>query len=113
MATVKQIQVGFARFVDDFVAGAFNGWQKAVVVGGATLLTASIPNLINMYGNNPIVAALGVYNPESGFVDVDKLYNAFVPHMGGDKIPVTIPKVGTIKLGKEEFDTIVRYIKEA
>ena len=113
MATVKQVQVGVARFVDDYVAGAFNGWQKAVVLGGTTLLAASIPNLINMYASNPMVAALGVYNPDSGFIDVDKLYNAFVPHMGGDKIPVTIPKVGTIKLGKEEFDTIVRYIKEA
>ena len=113
MATVKQVQSGVARFVDDYVAGAFNGWQKAVVVGGATLLTASIPNLINMYASNPMVAALGVYNPDSGFIDVDKLYNAFVPNLGGDKIPVTIPKIGTIKLGKEEIDIIVRYIKEA
>lgn len=113
MATIKQVQTGVARFVDDYVAGAFNGWQKAVVVGGATLLTASIPNLINIYASNPIVAALGVYSPDSGFIDIDKLYNAFVPHLGNDKIPVTIPKIGTLKFGKEEIDIIVRYIKEA
>ena len=113
MATVKQVQAGLARFIDDFVAGAFNGWQKAVVVGSATLLTANLPNMINIYGSNPVVAAMGVYNPTPGLIDIDKLYNAFVPHMGGDKIPVTIPKIGTIKIGKDEIDIIVHYIKEA
>lgn len=113
MATIKQIQDGFIRFVDNQIAGAFQGWQKAVVVGGATLLTANLPNLVKVYGNMPIVAALGVYNPEAGTVDIDTLYNAFVPHLGSDKIPVTIPKIGTIKFGKEEIDILCRYIKEA
>jgi len=58
------------------------------------------------------VAALGVYNPEAGTIDIDALYNAFVPHMGADKFPVTIPKIGTIKLGKQEIDILCRYIKE-
>lgn len=113
MATIKQIQDGFIRFVDNHIAGAFQGWQKAVVVGGATLLTANLPNLVKVYGNMPIVAALGVYNPEAGTVDIDTLYNAFVPHLGSDKIPVTIPKIGTIKFGKDEIDILCRYIKEA
>lgn len=113
MATIKQIQDGFIRFVDNHIAGAFSGWQKAIVVGGATLLTANLPNLVNVYGNMPIVAALGVYNPETDTVDIDTLYNAFVPHLGTDKIPVTIPKIGTIKFGKDEIDTLRRYIKEA
>ena len=113
MATIKQVQTGFAKFIDNHIAGAFEGWQKAVVVGGATLLTANLPNMVKVYGANPMVAALGVYNPETGFIDVDKLYNAFVPHLGNDKIPVTVPKVGTLKFGKEEIDIIVRYIKEA
>lgn len=113
MATINQVQKGAARFIDTHIAGAFEGWQKAVVIGGATLLAANLPNLIQIYGAHPLVAALGVYNPEAGTIDVDKLYNAFVPNMGADKFPVSIPKIGTIKLGKEEFDTLVRYIKEA
>lgn len=113
MATITQIQKGFAKFVDNHLAGAFDGWHKALVVGGATLLTANMPALVKTYGANPVVSALGVYNPEAGTVDIDALYNAFVPHMGGDKIPIAIPKVGTIKLGKEEIDILCRYIKEA
>lgn len=113
MATINQVQKGAARFIDMHIAGAFEGWQKAVVVGGATLLAANIPNLIKVHGSHPLVAAMGVYNQEAGTIDVDKLYNAFVPNMGSDKFPVSIPKIGTIKLGKEEFDALVRYIKEA
>ena len=113
MATIGQIQRGVARFVDGHLAGAFTGWQKALVVGGSTLLAANMPHLVKVYGAHPMVAALGVYNAEAGTIDVDALYNAFVPHMGTDKIPITVPKVGTIKLGKEELDALYRYIKEA
>ena len=113
MATVPQIQKGFAKFIDTHIAGAFNGWQKGLVVGGATLLAANLPNLVSVYSQHPLVAAMGIYNPETGFVDIDSLYNAFVPNMGGDKIPLTIPRVATIRLGKEEIDDLMRYIKEA
>jgi hypothetical protein len=113
MATIQQVQTGFAKFVDNHLAGAFSGWQKAVVVGGSTLLAAGIPNLVKMYGSNPVVAAMGVYNPDAGTVDIDAIYNAFIPNLGTDKIPVPIPKIGTIKLGREDIDVLVRYIKEA
>lgn len=113
MATIQQIQTGFARFIDTHIAGAFMGWQKAVVVGGATLLTANLPNLINTYGTNPMVAAMGIYNPQAETVDIDAMYNALVPNMGADKIPLPIPRIGTIKIGKEDIDTLCRYIREA
>lgn len=113
MATIPQIQKGFTRFVDLHLAGAFDGWQKAVVIGGATLLSINMPNLVRTYASHPVVAALGIYNPVSDSVDIDSLYNSFVPHMGGDKLPIVIPKVGTIRIGKEEIDLLMKYIKEA
>ena len=113
MVTIPQIQKGFVRFIDTQVAGAFTGWQKAVVIGGATLLAANFPNLAVTYSAHPMVSVLGVYHPEDNTVDIDALYNAFVPNMGTDKLPLTIPKIGTIKLGKDEIDILCRYIKEA
>ena len=113
MATIDQVQRGFTRFVDGHIAGAFEGWQRAVVAGAAGLLAANFPKLVKTYAGNPMVAALGVYDPETGFIDIDSVYNAFVPQLGMDKVPITIPKVGTIKLGTEEFDALRRYIKEA
>lgn len=113
MATVEQVQRGFTRFVDGHIAGAFEGWQRAIVAGTAGLLAANFPKLAKTYAGHPVVAALGVYDPETGFIDIDSVYNAFVPQLGMDKVPITIPKVGTIKLGTEEFDALRRYIKEA
>ena len=113
MVTISQVQQGFAAFIDRHIAGAFNGWQKAVVIGGATLLCANFPNLVKVYGEHPMVAALGIYDRDAGTIDIDALYNAVVPHMGGDKIPLTIPQIGIIKLGREDLDALRRYIKES
>lgn len=113
MVTITQIQRGFALFVDNELAAAFTGWQKAVVAGAAGLLAANLPNLVKVYGAHPLVAALGVYDANSGMVNVDALYNAFVPKLGADKIPLAIPKIGTIKIGQPEIDILMRYIKEA
>lgn len=112
MVTVSQIQRGFVLFVDNEVAAAFTGWQKAVVAGGAGLLAANFPNLVNMYAAHPMVAALGVYDAQTGRINIDALYSAFVPKLGTEKIPITIPKIGTIKMGQPEIDTLMRYIKE-
>ena len=113
MVTISQIQRGFVQFVDSEVAVAFTGWQKTVVAGAAGLLAANFPNLVNTYASHPIVAALGVYDPQSGSVNIDALYNAFVPKLGSEKIPIAIPKIGTIKMGQPEIDVLMRYIKEA
>ena len=113
MANIAQIQRGFTQFVDNEVAAAFDGWQKAIVGGVAGLLASNFPNLIKVYGEHPFVAALGVYDPVSGNVNFDALYNAIVPKMGQEKIPLNIPKLGTIRLGQEELKLLARYIKEA
>lgn len=113
MATISQIQRGFTAFVDNEVAPVFNGWQKAVLEGAAALLAANLPNLVKVYGAHPFVAALGVYDANSGAVNIDALYNAIVPKLGAEKIPLTIPKICTIKMGQTEIDALMRYIKEA
>lgn len=113
MATIQQIQRGFATFVDTEVACAFEGWQKAVVAGCAGLMAANAHKLVEVYGTHPFVAALGVYDSESGNVDLDSLYNAFVPRLGAEKIPISIPKIGTIRIGRPEIDSLMRHIREA
>lgn len=118
MVTVQQIQTGFAAFIDNYVAAAYSGIEKVLVIGASTLLAANFPNLLKQYENHPMVCALGVVRPESGSVDIDSLYNAFAPRMGAEKIPIQLPRIGkldlgTIKLGKEEVDILYRLIKEA
>ena len=113
MATIQQVQKGFTRFADNHLAGAFTGWQKIVVLGGAALIAANLPKIIEFYADKSLISAVGIIDKNSGTIDVDALYNAFVLNLGSEKIPITIPKIGVIKLGKEEFDNMLRYIKEA
>ena len=113
MATISQIQRGFVAFVDNEVAGVFDGWQKAVVAGAAGLFAANFPNMAKTYGKHPLIVAMGIYDPPSGTVNIDALFNAFAAKLGNEKIPISIPKIGTIKIGKDELETLMRYIKEA
>lgn len=111
MASIKQIQQGAVRFVDNELVPAFAGAEKILVGGAAALLIANLENIVKQYAANPMVAMLGVY--KDGNIDVDAMYQAFAPRFGADKIPVKIPMVGTIKIGKAEIDKIYQYIKEA
>ena len=118
MVTIQQVQRGFARFVDNNIATAYSGIEKAFVLGGAALLANGFPKILENYMSTPIIAALDIYYKENSLVDIDALYNAFVPHMGAEKFPIALPKIGninlgTIKLGKDDIDLFVRYVKEA
>jgi hypothetical protein len=118
MVTIAQVQRGFAKFVDVHVAAAYSGIEKALVLGGTTLIAANMPKLVEQYAAHPAVALLGVYQKENGLIDLEAVYNAFVPHMGTEKLPIPLPKLGsinlgTLKLGKEELDILMKYIKEA
>ena len=113
MVTVEQIQRGFALFVDNEIAVAFDKWQKVVIGGFGALLASNLPHIVKQYSAHPLFSAIGVYDPTNNAIDLDALYNAFVPKLGTEKIPITIPKIATIKLGREELDALVRYIKES
>lgn len=113
MVTIAQVQTGFAKFLDMQLASAFSGWQRAVVLCGGTLIARNLPNLAEQYKTHPIMALSGVYNAEDGTYDIDALHEGLAAHIGDSKIPITLPGLGTIKLGREDVDTLCRYIKEA
>lgn len=113
MATLQQIQTAAARFVDQDIAPAFSGGERILVSGAAGLLIANSGKLVAQYAAHPMVAALGVVDAQSGDIDVDALYQAFAPKFGNEKIPLKIPVVGTIRIGKAEVDRFYQYVKEA
>lgn len=113
MATIQQIQAGAARYLDNELLKAFSGWQRVLVGGGAGLILKNLPNTMAMLAQNPVAAALGVYDPSSGIVDIDALANAFLPQMGTDALPIPIPGGVTVRMGRADFEKLIRYIKEA
>lgn len=113
MVTINQIQAGFTRFVDSNLSTMFDGWQKAIVLTGSVLLARNLPKVAAQYVQHPIIAALGIYDPQADTYDIDGLCGALADKIGAEKIPVTIPGIGIIKLGKSDIETLARYIKEA
>ena len=85
---------------------------QLIVAGASGLIASNLPNLVKTYSSHPLVAAIGLYDAEHNMINLDALYDAFVPRLGTEKIPLTIPKIGTIKMGKDEIDSLMRYIKE-
>lgn len=113
MATISQIQSGFTRFLDLQLSAAFTGWQRAVVLGGGALFAKNLPVTLARYADHPVIALLGIYDTEAGTVDINALREALAEQLGAEKIPVPIPGLGTVKLGREDIDTLCRYIEEA
>lgn len=117
MATLNQIQKAAARFLDEQVSGSFSGWDKTFVCGTGVLLTAGLPKIIAAYEGHPlfcVAVAIGAFDPVNKTVDIDMLYDTYEPYFSNDKIPVRIPLINkVIKIGKNEIDTLIKYIKEA
>ena len=114
MVTMKQAQQGLVRFIDQDVISRLSGWEKVVIGGGGGLIAAKLPQVLEKYLEHPVVSALGVYDPQSGEIDLDAVYEAVRPYIGAEPIPVKIPLVGiTLKLTQREIDSLYDYIKEA
>jgi hypothetical protein len=112
MATISQVQRGLVLFIDNDVATAFSGWQKAIICGFGGLIASNIPKIIEKYHTHPLVDVCGIFDETNNTVNLDALYNAIVPKLGSEKIPIEIPRIGILKLGREEFDALMRYIRE-
>lgn len=107
MIPMENVKAGLARFVDREIAPGLSGWDKVIVAGGLAVIIKRLPDLIAKY---PMLSTLGVNETE---VDIDTLYEAAAPYVN-EKMPLKIPGIGiTLKIGKQELDTLYKYIKEA
>lgn len=111
MIPMDKVQRGLAAFLDRELIPSLTGWDKVLVGGGAGIAVAKLPKIVEMY---PIITALDIYDKANNQMDIDTLYQAVTPYMGGDTLPLKIPVLGiTIKVGRPQVDALYRYIKEA
>lgn len=111
MVSMDKVQRGMAAFLDRELIPSLTGWDKVLVGGGAGIVVAKLPKIVEMY---PIITALDIYDKANNQMDIDTLYQAVTPYMGGETLPLKIPYLGiTIKVGKPQVDALYQYIKEA
>lgn len=114
MVTVEQARRGLVKFVDAEIVPSLSLAEKVIVGGGAGVIAAKLPALLDKYAGSELVAAMELYDRERQELDLDAVYNAVKPYIGPDPIPVKIPRTGlTIKLTQREIDALYKYIKEA
>ena len=107
MIPMETVKTALAAFVDREIAPGLTGWDKVIVAGGLAVMIKRLPDIIK---EHHMLSALGVRENE---VDIDALYEAAAPYVN-EKMPLRIPGIGiTMKLGKQELDTLYRYLKEA
>lgn len=113
MAKMENVQAGVAKFIDRDIAPSLSGWDRVIIAAGGGILASRLPDILAQYAEKPIFAAMRIYDPESGDVDIDALYQAAKPYMGTEPLPLKTPALNvTIKMGKKEIDTLYAYIKE-
>lgn len=110
MATMQQIQVGFTKWLDVELVPSLTGWQKLAAGAGGALVASGLPNVIKQLSENKMLSALDIIREDG--VDVDKLYQAVQPRIT-EKLPVDIPVIGRVWIGREDVDKLYKYIKEA
>lgn len=114
MVTVNQMQRGVTTFIDREIAPHLSGFEKVVVGGGANLIVSKLPDVMSKLNENPMISALGIYDKESGKMDIDAVYNAVKPYISAEPFSIKIPVAEvTLKMGQGEIADLYRYIKEA
>jgi hypothetical protein len=110
MVTMQQIQQGALRFLmEDFSPNCADVGSRVAIGGTAALAVSALPKMADIYKDR-----LELMNVRQGALyDIDAAYNAYVPFLAGDKLPLTLPIVGRIQLSKEDFDKLLKHIKEA
>ena len=110
MVTVQQIQKGAMQFILNDFAPHYNDTNSKIFLGGTSrLVAAALPNIVEHY--RPALEIGGLMR--DNLLDIDAVYDAYVAPMGAEKLSFVFPVLGKVNLPKEDFDKLLRYIKEA
>ncbi len=111
MVTVKQVQTGIVRYVDNDLLPHLDGMKKIGLGIYMGLASENIGAAIQKYKDHPAVSMLNVVT-DDGMVDIDKVYSVAKP-MFENKQGVDLPLVGHVTFDKSDVEKLYRYITEA
>lgn len=111
MVTVKQVQTGIVRYVDNDLLPHLEGMKKIGLGIYMGLASENIGAAIQRYKDHPAVAMLNVVT-DDGMVDIDKVYTVAKP-MFDQKQSIDLPLIGRVTFDGGDVEKLYRYISEA
>lgn len=111
MVTVKQVQTGIVRYVDNDLLPHLEGMKKIGLGIYMGLASENIGAAIQKYKDHPAVAMLNVVT-DDGMVDIDKVYTVAKP-MFDQKQSIDLPLIGRVTFDGSDVEKLYRYISEA
>lgn len=111
MVSIDQIQKGIASYLDAELMPKLpqTGLERILIGTGASLLVKRNINKLDMLRQNPIIAAMGIFDDE-GNVDIETLRDEVKKQMTDEGIKYEAPIIGTLTFHKSDIDTLYNHI---
>lgn len=106
--TAQQIQSGLIKYVSTDMLPKLDGWKK--VLFGAALELIGTQKLAQQIMSSSYVSLLGITNSD-GMIDLNKLKDAIEHQIGGTKIDIDVPVIGTYKICQADIERICQIIE--
>lgn len=112
MVTMQQAQQGILKYIDMEIMPHLSGLKKVGLGAYVALAAKNTTGIVEKYKSHPAVEVLGVIDGENN-VDIDRLYQATAPMFAdGQKVTLTIPLIGELRLDREDVEKLYRYMRE-
>lgn len=110
MATLNQIKLGVANYIEAEILPKIGGWQKWVIGAAVSMALNRSDALYEQLRANPVIQTLGVIDND-GYIDIDTLYGEVKKQAQKNSISFEVPMVGKLTLNETDVDKIYNYIK--
>ena len=111
MVSMAQVKRGMQMFVENDIVPKVPGWQGVVFGAAAGIALSRADKLVSSLAQNPIVAMLGVIDPNDG---IDVLRDEFAKQARRvGSIKLDLSPLGVISLGEHDINRLYEYITTA
>lgn len=107
MVTVKQLEKGIARYLDDELAEILpqETWKKIAVATGISLIIKNMDKLVLTYKDNTVVKLTGIIDDNNN-IDIDSVADVLKSQIPAEGMKINAPVVGAITFYKNDVDKL-------
>lgn len=106
--STNQIKYGVISYMRQDMLPKLQGWKRVAL--GTAMTLVSEKDIDKDLLSNSTIAMLGITDT-NGMIDLDRLKEAICSQLGGQKMPIEIPVIGTFKFGQSDVEKLARMIE--